>query len=73
MIYPNPLNPDRYVVVFSGYPWGEMRGSNHKYDLLPDLIIYNNQFDPAVKTNHSLCAGFFDTQWKLSDELTWKD
>ena len=73
MIYPNPLNPDRYVVVFSGYPWGEMRGSNHKYDLLPDFIIYNNQFDPAVKTNHSLCAGFFDTQWKLSDELTWKD
>ena len=73
MVYPNPLNPKKYVVIFSGYPWGEKRGSNHKYDLLPDFIVFTNEFDPSVDTNRALCAGFFDTQWQLSEKLTWPD
>ncbi|MDA0837542.1 MAG: prolyl oligopeptidase family serine peptidase [Planctomycetota bacterium] len=73
MIYPNPLNENKYVVVLSGLHWGEKRGSNHKYDLLPDFIVYNNEFDQAVSTNHALVAGFFDTEWQLSARLTWSD
>jgi hypothetical protein len=73
MVYPNPLNPRKYAVVFSGYPWGEKRGSNHKYDLIPDFIVFNDEFDPAVDSNHALCAGFFDVDWRLSDKLTWFD
>ncbi|MBI2195088.1 MAG: prolyl oligopeptidase family serine peptidase [Planctomycetes bacterium] len=71
LVYPNPLNPDRYVVVFSGYPWGEKRGSNHKFDLLPDFIVFTDAIDPNVDTNHALCAGFFDTQWQFAPDLTW--
>jgi len=73
MIYPNPLNESKYVVVLSGLHWGEKRGSNHKYDLLPDFIVYNNEFDEAVSTNHALVAGFFDTKWQLSPKLIWTD
>jgi acetyl esterase/lipase len=73
MIYPNPLNEKKYVVVLSGLHWGEKRGSNHKYDLLPDFIVYNNEFDQVVSTNHALVAGFFDTKWQLSPKLTWTD
>lgn len=71
MTYPNPLNPARYVVIFSGYPWGEKRASNHKFDLLPDFIVFNERMDAWVESNHALCAGFFDIGWNLSPELTW--
>jgi len=73
LVYPNPLNPKKYVVVFSGYFWGEKRGSNHKYDFIPDFIVYDDTFDPQVGTNHARCAGFFDIYWQLADELTWYD
>lgn len=73
LIYPNPLNPKKYVVVFSGYFWGEKRGSNHKYDFIPDFTVYDDTFDPQVGTNHARCAGFFDVHWQLADELTWSD
>ena len=70
MIYPNPLNPSRYIVVRSGAFHGESLPINHKYDLIPDFIV----FDGVVlddQTNRALCAGFFDRRWRLSDRLTW--
>ena len=39
-IYPNPLAPDRYVVVCSGAHYGRKLSDNHKYDLLPDFILF---------------------------------
>jgi len=69
-LYPNPLAPDRYVVVSCGTPYGEKLGENHKLDLLPDFIVYSDEPD-YDDTNAFYCAGFFDTAWQLDPKLTW--
>lgn len=68
--YPNPLNPRKYLVIYSGVLYGEHLPINHKFDLIPDFIIFNNRKD-YDSTNCWLCAGFFDMNWKLSPALTW--
>jgi len=80
-IYPNPLAPGRYVVVCSGHRYGAALPPNHKYDLLPDFIIYRGvagakggaggldaDYDD---TNPIYCAGFFDSDWQPDPDLTW--
>jgi hypothetical protein len=69
-IYPNPLAPERYVVVCCGQAYGEKLGENHKYDLLPDFIVYSDEPD-YDDSNAFYCAGFFDTAWQLNPKLTW--
>lgn len=72
MCYPNPLNPDRYVLIFAGEYWGERLSSNHKYDMLPDFIVFTTRrFAPEDGANQHLCAGFFDLNWQLCDRLTY--
>lgn len=68
--YPNPLNPARYLVVHAGLFYGDALSDNHKYDLLPDFIVYNADRD-YDSTNCYLCAGFFDMGWKLDPALLW--
>jgi len=79
MIYPNPLNPSKYLVVISGYYYGERLMVNHKHDLVPDFIIYDDQLAGERGSpqdvyfglpNHHLYAGFFDRQWRLANALT---
>lgn len=70
MIYPNPENPERYVVVRAGVAYGEFLPPNHKYDLMPDFVFYEPSAD-YDGTNRTLCAGFFDSHWELRSELTW--
>jgi len=73
MCYPNPLNPQRYVLIFSGEYWGERLDINHKFDMLPDFIVFTTRaFAPEGDTNEHLCAGFFDNRWELCEKLTWK-
>lgn len=72
MIYPNPLRPTRYVVVNSGIPWGRGVAENHKYDMLPDFTIFNEEkAEDNTESNRCVCAGFFNQYWELSDESTW--
>ncbi len=71
MIYPNPLNPKRYMVVQSGAFHGDALSINHKYDLIPDFIVFDGLTEDD-QTNRALCAGFFDRQWQLSERLTWR-
>ncbi|MEZ5351556.1 MAG: prolyl oligopeptidase family serine peptidase [Bryobacteraceae bacterium] len=60
MIYPNPLNPNRYVVLNSGHTFGEkaFRGTN--------ALLYPRLGDWAViKTDGTVAAaGLFDEQWR---------
>ncbi|MFW5798574.1 MAG: hypothetical protein ACOCXX_02855, partial [Planctomycetota bacterium] len=70
LCYPNPLNPKRYVMVHSGTYWGAGLELNHRFDWLPDFIVYNKRIDPDG-TNHWLCAGFFDQDWQLDESLMW--
>ncbi len=69
--YPNPLAADRYVLILAGEPWGERCAINHKFDLLPDFIIYTTESFAYDGCNDYLCAGFFDMKWELDPQLTW--
>lgn len=81
MIYPNPLNPNRYVVICDGRPWGKALDVNHKLDLVPDFIIYTQDVDTTGAAyeyllgvcgiNQYVCAGYFDKYWRLSKDVTW--
>jgi pimeloyl-ACP methyl ester carboxylesterase len=61
MIYPNPLNPDKYVVLNSGHTFGEkeFRGTN--------ALLFPRLGDYAVLTLEGQVAeaGFFDENWSL--------
>ena len=71
MCYPNPLNPERYVLIYAGQLYGERCGINHKHDLLPDFIVFNTRHFNYDDTNQHEVAGFFGLDWKLHPELTW--
>ncbi|MFH1732377.1 MAG: prolyl oligopeptidase family serine peptidase [Planctomycetota bacterium] len=71
MVYPNPLNPARLVVVRSGLPHGGGLSPNHKLDLLPDFVIFRKGVD-YDKTNQAVVAGFFDENWQVAERLIWR-
>ncbi len=74
MTYPNPLAPQRLVCVYSGVFWGDGLDGNHKFDLAPDFILFRNELDCSdpSRTPKAVCAGYFDSRWRLADGLTWK-
>ena len=62
MIYPNPLNPDRYIVLNTGHTFGEreFRGTNALlFPRLGDWAIIRKNDGTVVK------AGLFDERWRL--------
>jgi predicted esterase len=64
LIYPNPLNPERYVVINSGHTFGmtEIQGSNaHLYPRLPDWAVLK----PGGGSPEVLAADYFDEGWKF--------
>ncbi|MBS3761997.1 MAG: prolyl oligopeptidase family serine peptidase, partial [Planctomycetes bacterium] len=72
MIYPNPLSPGNYVVLNAGIPWGQNLPYNHKYDLIPDFIVYTDEVSDEIEwCNKYLCAGFFDQRWQVSEKSIW--
>ena len=63
MIYPNPLNPRRYVVLNTGHTFGEkeFRGTNALlYPRLGDYAVIKHDGTVAI-------AGLFDENWELKD------
>ena len=61
LIYPNPLNPKRYVVINSGHTFGDadFRGTNAwLYPRLGDYSVLTANGDVAV-------SGFFDERWRF--------
>jgi hypothetical protein len=63
--YPSPWNEERMIVVQSGLFWGDALPLNHKFDLLPEYIVYTDAIDASDNTNASLAAGYFDDHWQL--------
>jgi pimeloyl-ACP methyl ester carboxylesterase len=66
LIYPNPLNPARYVVINSGHTFGEedFRGTNAW--LYPRLGDYS-----VLKANGEIAlSGFFDERWQVNQAST---
>jgi dienelactone hydrolase len=61
LIYPNPLNPKRYVVINSGHTFGDadFRGTNAwLYPRLGDYSV-------LTATGEVALSGFFDESWRL--------
>jgi hypothetical protein len=68
MIFPNPLNPKRYIVVNSGFTYREYDYLNNARQVpkLPDWAIID--IDQPVTSRHSggiADAGFFNERWQL--------
>jgi poly(3-hydroxybutyrate) depolymerase len=72
MCYPNPLNPERTALIYSGERYGEQLSINHKHDLLPDFVVFTTESFGRDQTNDAVCAGFFGMRWELRPELTWE-
>lgn len=63
LIFPNPLNPERYVVLNSGHTFSVKSFDDTHWLLYPRLGDY------AVldkKSRAILLAGFFDKNWKIA-------
>jgi len=68
MIFPNPLNPSKYVVLNSGVTFREQALLNNadQTPKLPDWAIIDlNTPSDAKWPGEVKAAGFFDEQWKV--------
>jgi poly(3-hydroxybutyrate) depolymerase len=64
----NPLNPQRLGIVQCGRSWGETLADNHRYDRIPDVMVYRGESD-RWGYNLAAAAGFLDAQ----DRVQWYD
>jgi hypothetical protein len=68
MIYPNPLNPKKYVVLNSGHTFREVDNLNNARQVarLPDFAIIDTSVLPdGYAPGKVLDAGFFGEKWQL--------
>ncbi|MCF7847588.1 MAG: hypothetical protein K9M45_01965 [Kiritimatiellales bacterium] len=68
MIYPNPLNPVRYMVLNSGFTYREYDYLNNARQIpkLPDWAVIDLTEPPGTqRPGRIAAAGFFDEQWQL--------
>jgi hypothetical protein len=66
MIYPNPLNPERYVVLNSGFTYREYDYLNNARQVpkLPDWAVVDVRTPASSRFPGKVVdAGFFDEGW----------
>jgi hypothetical protein len=71
LIYPNPLNPKKYVVLNSGFTYREYDYLNNARQVpkLPDYAVIDVTTPPNSRFPGKIVrAGFFDEQWKLQKD-----
>ena len=71
MVYPNPLNPNRYVVINSGFTFREYDHLNNARQVakLPDWAIVDISHPVTSRYPGKIAdAGFFNEEWKLQDQ-----
>jgi len=67
LVYPNPLNPDRYVVLNSGFTFREYDYLNNARQIpkLPDWAVVDTTVPPNDRFPGKIAdAGFFDENWR---------
>ena len=71
MIYPNPLNPNRYVALNTGHTFGEkeFRGTNALlFPRLGDYAVLKLAKSPTGGLSEEVVlAGLFDDKWQVAD------
>ena len=68
LVYPNPLNPKKYVVLNSGHTFREFDNLNNARQIpkLPDYAVVDTTVSPDERwPGKVVAAGFFDEEWKL--------
>ncbi|HEX4946320.1 MAG TPA: prolyl oligopeptidase family serine peptidase [Blastocatellia bacterium] len=68
LIYPNPLNPKRYVVLNSGFTFreGDHVSNSRQNPKLPDWAIVDITTPPSPRSVGKVVkAGFFGERWEL--------
>ena len=68
LIYPNPLNPNRYVVLNSGFTFREYDYLNNARQVpkLPDFAVLDVNVPVSSRSPGGVvAAGFFDETWQL--------
>ena len=72
LIFPNPLNPRRYIVLNSGFTFSRAAASGTnalQTPKLPDWAIVDTTVPPDDKFPGKIVdAGFFDEQWKFTKD-----
>lgn len=74
--FPNPKNPDRYVVVNSGMTFREFSNvsNSRQIAMLPDWAVLDvSATDDGIFAGNVVADGFFDEQWKLKRDETSND
>jgi len=72
MIYPNPLNPGRYIVLNSGFTFREYDYLNNARQVpkLPDWAVVDVHTPPSSRWPGKVVdAGFFGERWELVDNV----
>ena len=67
LIYPNPLNPKKYVVLNSGFTFREFDYLNNARQTpkLPDYAVVDTTTPPDSRyPGKIVLAGFFDEEWR---------
>jgi predicted esterase len=68
MIYPNPLNPKKYIVVNSGFTFRESANGSNSWQVaeLPDYAVVDLTTPPDSRWPGKIAAaGFFGEKWEL--------
>ncbi len=71
LIFPNPLNPEKYVVLNSGFTYREYDYLNNARQVpkLPDWAVVDiTQPVTSQRPGGIADAGFFDEQWRIKAE-----
>jgi pimeloyl-ACP methyl ester carboxylesterase len=74
-IYPNPLNPDKFVFVHEGNDSTGLAISNSFSTVysgagLPDFMVFGEEVKQK-SWGGVICAGFFNTDWKVDGNLLY--
>jgi len=68
MIYPNPLNPKKYVVINSGFTFRESSNGSNAWQVaeLPDYAVVDVTVPPDGRWPGKIAlAGFFGEKWEV--------
>lgn len=70
-IHPNPLAPDRYVIVQGGVTTAAVEAGHNLPDFVPDYVVYNRETTRTrprllIGPSRPLAIGFFDARWRVS-------
>jgi len=72
LVYPNPLNSKRYIVLNSSFTFSEFSGGSNSLQVpkLPDWAVFDLDVSRSERyPNGIIDAGFFDEYWKYKIQL----